>query len=135
RIEGQDATSRIFGNYDYPQMAQPNADAIQEIAYQTSNYAPEYGQAGSVVINMTMKSGTNQYHGTGYDYFVNEDLNDGQPFTKRGGCIVGPTGQACSAVGGDGGKFRPRARRNDFGGTMGGPIVIPKIYNGHNKTF
>ena len=42
RIEGQDATSRIFGNYDYTQMAQPNADAIQEIAYQTSNYAPEY---------------------------------------------------------------------------------------------
>ena len=38
-------------------------------------------------------------------------------------------------VGGDGGKFRPRARRNDFGGTLGGPIYIPKIYNGHNKTF
>ena len=43
RIEGQDATSRIFDTYDYTQMAQPNTDAIQEIAYQTSNYAPEYG--------------------------------------------------------------------------------------------
>ena len=84
RIEGQDATSRIFGNYDYTQMAQPNADAIQEIAYQTSNYAPEFGQAGSVVINMTMKSGTNQYHGTGFDYFVNEDLNAGDPFSSNG---------------------------------------------------
>ncbi|HEY1759178.1 MAG TPA: carboxypeptidase-like regulatory domain-containing protein [Bryobacteraceae bacterium] len=135
RVEGQDSTSRLFGTYDYTQMAQPSVDAVQEIAYQTSNYSPEYGQAGSVVINMTMKSGTNQYHGSAYDYFVNEDLNAGQPFTKSGGCIVGPTGEACSTKGGNGSKFRPRGRRNDFGGTMGGPIVIPKIYNGHNKTF
>jgi hypothetical protein len=119
RVEGQDATSRIFGNYDYTQMAQPNADAIQEIAYQTSNYAPEYGQAGSVVINMTMKSGTNQYHGTGFDYFVNEDLNAGDPYSSDG----------------TGGKAHPRNRRNDFGGTLGGPVIIPKLYNGKNKTF
>ena len=135
RVEGQDSTSRLFGTYDYTQMAQPSVDAVQEIAYQTSNYAPEFGQAGSVVINMTMKSGTNQYHGSGYDYLVNEDLDAGDPFTKSGGCIVGPTGQACSIQGGNGGKVRPRARRNDFGGTLGGPIYIPKIYNGHNKTF
>ena len=120
RIEGQDATSRIFGIYDYTQMAQPGADSIQEIAYQTSNYAPEFGQAASVVINMTMKSGTNQYHGSGYDYFVNEDLNAGNPFT------ISPV---------SGGKMRPRNRRNDFGGTLGGPIYIPKVYNGHNKSF
>ncbi len=137
RVEGQDSTSRLFGAYDYTQMAQPSVDAVQEIAYQTSNYAAEFGQAGSVVINMTMKSGTNQYHGTGYDYFVNEDLNAGQPFTQSGGCLTGPTGvSACSAQqGGVSGKYRPRARRNDFGGTLGGPIYIPKIYNGHNKTF
>ncbi|HLH43288.1 MAG TPA: TonB-dependent receptor [Bryobacteraceae bacterium] len=127
RIEGQDATSRLFGTYDYTQIAQPSADSIQEMAYQTSNYAPEYGQAGSVVINMTMKSGTNQYHGTGYDYFVNEDLNAGYPFTVSGG--------PGSTTGGSGGKFRPRNRRNDFGGTLGGPVYIPKVYDGHNKTF
>src|SRR5580698_7223227 len=120
RVEGQDATSRIFGTYDYTQIAQPSADAIQEVAYQTSNYAAEYGQAGSVVINMTMKSGTNQYHGTGFDYFVNEFLNAGNPFSSN---INGP------------GKFRPVNRRNDFGGTLGGPVSIPKLYNGKNKTF
>jgi hypothetical protein len=120
RIEGQDATSRLFATYDYTQMGQPSADAIQEVAYQTSNYAAEYGQAGSVVINMTMKSGTNQYHGTGFDYFVNEDLNAGYPFS------VNSAGT---------GKERPRNRRNDFGGTLGGPIRIPKIYDGRNKTF
>jgi Carboxypeptidase regulatory-like domain len=119
RIEGQDATSRIFGNYDYTQMAQPNVDAVQEVAYQTSNYMPEFGQAGSVVINMTMKSGTNQFHGGLFEEFVNEDLNAGDPFTSNGA----------------GGKFRPRNRRNDFGGTLGGPIRIPKIYDGRNKTF
>jgi hypothetical protein len=119
RIEGQDATSRIFGTYDYTQMAQPNTDAVQEIAYQTSNYAPEFGQAGTVVINMTMKSGTNQYHGTGFDYFVNEDLNAGQPYSSNG----------------SGGLYRPLNRRNDFGGTLGGPVIIPKLYNGKNKTF
>jgi hypothetical protein len=127
RIEGQDATSRLFNTYNYTQMAQPSADSIQEMAYQTSNYAPEYGQAGSVLINMTMRSGTNQYHGTGYDYFVNEDLNAGYPFSVSGG--------PGSVSGGSGGKYRPRNRRNDFGGTLGGPVVIPKIYNGRNKTF
>lgn len=120
RIEGQDATSRIFNTYDYTQMAQPNTDAVQEVAYQTSNYAPEFGQAGSAVINMTMKSGTNQYHGTGFEYFVNEDLNAADPFTENPSLT---------------GKYRPLNRRNDFGGTLGGPVIIPKLYNGKNKTF
>ncbi len=119
RVEGQDATSRFFNAYDYVQMSQPNADAIQEVSYQTSNYAPEFGQAGNVVINMTMKSGTNQYHGSAFDYFVNEDLNAGYPFSVSPG----------------GGKVRPTNRRNDFGGTLGGPISIPKLYNGKDRTF
>jgi hypothetical protein len=120
REEGQDATSRMIGNYVYTQMSQPNADAIQEMAVQTSTYAPEFGQAGSAVLNMTFKSGTNQFHGSGFDYFVNEDLNAGNPFS------ISPV---------SGGKEQPRNRRNDFGGTLGGPVVIPKIYNGHDKTF
>ncbi len=120
RIEGQDATSRIFGKYDYTQMAQPNVDAVQEVAYQTSNYAPEFGQAGNVVINMTMKSGTNQYHGSAFEEWVNEDLNAADPFTTS------PSGV---------GKYRPKNRRNDFGGTLGGPISIPKIYNGKDRSF
>jgi hypothetical protein len=126
RIEGQDATPHDLGSI-YTNMAQPSTDAIQEVAFQTSNYAPEYGTVGAVLINFNMKSGTNQYHGSGYEYFVNEDLNAGDPFTISGG--VG------SLAGGDGGKYRPRSRRDNFGGTLGGPVFIPKIYNGHNKTF
>ncbi len=120
RVEGQDATSRLFGNYDYTQMAQPSVDSIEEVNFQTSNYAAEFGQAGVAVINMTMKSGTNLYHGSGYDYFVNEALNAGDPFTVNSNGV---------------GKVRPVQRRNDFGGTLGGPISIPKIYDGSNRTF
>ncbi len=127
RVEGQDATVRLFGAYDYTEIGQPGADSVQEIAYQVSNYAPEFGQAGSAVINLTMKGGTNRFHGSGYEYLVNEDLNAGDPFSISGG--------PGSLSGGDGGKFRPRNRRNDFGGTLGGPVYIPKIYDGHNKTF
>ena len=117
RIEGQDATPHALA---YESMAQPGVDAIQEVAFQTSNYAPEFGTTGNVLLNFTMKSGSNQYHGSGYDYFVNEDLNSGDPFSVN-----------TSGVG----KVRQRNRRNDFGGTLGGPITIPKIYNGHNKSF
>ena len=117
RIEGQDATPHALA---YASMAQPGVDAIQEVAFQTSNYAPEFGTTGSVLLNFTMRSGTNKYHGSGYDYFVNEDLNAGNPYT------VNTSGA---------GKVRPKARRNDFGGTLGGPVYIPKLYNGHNKTF
>jgi hypothetical protein len=118
RIEGQDATQHILPAYSAS--AQPGADAVQEVALQTSNYAPEYGTVGSVLINFNMKSGTNQYHGSGYDYFVNEDLNAGNPFTVNSSGV---------------GKLRPRNRRNDFGGTLGGPFIIPRLYDGRNRTF
>src|SRR5580700_5688242 len=139
-VEGQEATTRVLGaggTGQYYQIGQMGVDSIQEMSVQTSNYSPEFGTAGAAVINTTMKSGTNKYHGSGYDYFVNEDLNAGDPFSTTG-CInalvpnVAPT---CNPKGGSGGKFNPRNRRNDFGGTLGGPVLIPKIYNGHNKTF
>ncbi|HEY1759518.1 MAG TPA: TonB-dependent receptor [Bryobacteraceae bacterium] len=129
RIEGQDFTNHLVP-YAVEEN-QPSVDAIQEVSIQTSNYAPEFGTAGAAVLNITIKSGTNKYHGSAYDYFVNEDLNAGDPFSISGGCIA----TNCSTVGGGEGKYRPRNRRNDFGGTMGGPVYIPKIYNGHNKTF
>jgi Carboxypeptidase regulatory-like domain/TonB dependent receptor-like, beta-barrel len=117
RVEGLDNTNHTV-SYAL-QENQPSADAIQEVAVQTSNYAPEFGQAGGGLFNITMKSGTNQYHGTGYEYFVNEDLNAAFPFT----------------INAAGTKVRPRNRRNDFGGTFGGPVRIPKLYDGRNKTF
>jgi carboxypeptidase family protein/TonB-dependent receptor-like protein len=113
RVEGMDST-----NVGFPYagaQTQPSVDAIQEASVQTSNYAPEYGSAAGGLFNFTMRSGTNQYHGSAYDYFVNEVLNAGQPLIA--------------------GNPRPPARRNDYGFTFGGPVRIPKVYNGHDRTF
>lgn len=117
RIEGQDATNGLSSATQ--SQTQPSVDAIQEFAIQTSNYSAEFGQAGGGLFNLTMKSGTNQFHGSAYDYFVNEALNAGQPFTNDG----------------SGHLLRPRQRRNDYGFTVGGPIFLPKLYDGHNKSF
>ena len=82
RIEGLDNTNHTVAFAIMQNM--PNADAIQEMAIQTSNYAAEFGQAGGGLFNITMKSGTNQYHGTVFEYFVNEDLNAAFPFSFNG---------------------------------------------------
>lgn len=116
RIEGQDATNNLINTQS---QTQPSVDAIQEFAIQTSNFAAEYGQVAGGFFNATMKSGTNQFHGSAYEYFVNEALNAGQPFTDNG----------------NGELLRQRQRRNDFGFTLGGPIMLPKIYNGRDKSF
>ena len=108
RIEGQDASNT--GTPGVPAQSQPGVDAIQEVAIQTSNYAAEYGQVGGGVFNVTMKSGTNQYHGTVYDNFVNEVFNAGNPFK---------TGEP---------NTRPRARRHDYGFTVGGPVRRDKTF-------
>ncbi len=111
RVDGMDST-QTMGPFAQAQ-TQPSVDAVQELSIQTSNYAAEFGNAGSGLFNFTMKSGTNQFHGTGYDYFVNEFLNSGQAYLN----------------------VRNKNRRNDFGGTFGGPVRIPKLYDGHDKTF
>jgi hypothetical protein len=124
RVEGQDATDGLWREVNA--INQQSADAIQEVSVQTSNYAAEYGQAGGGYINYTMKSGTNQLHGSGYDYFDNEFLNAGLPFTQHP-CYGGAPG--CIE------HIKNDVRRNDYGFTVGGPVKIPKIYNGKDKTF
>src|SRR6516162_4982569 len=123
RIEGQDATNGQHREYN--QVNQASLDAIQEVTVQTSNFAAEYGQAGGGYFNYTMKSGTNQFHGSAYDYFDNEARNAGTPFTDAGTTNSAKAGQ----------HIRNVVRRNDYGFTLGGPVWLPKIYNGHDKTF
>src|SRR6516165_6364110 len=122
-IEGQDATNGFYKSRT--QINQAGVEAIQEVAIQTSNFAAEYGQAGGGYFNYTMKSGTNQLHGSAYDYFVNEALNAGLPFTDASTINPAKAGQ----------HIRNPIRQNDYGFTLGGPIAIPKIYNGHDRTF
>src|ERR1700686_3724471 len=117
RVEGQDATATI--SLGQTSQTQPSVEAVQEVAIQTSNYSAEFGQAGGGLFNFSMKSGSNQLHGSAYDYFVNEALNAGTPFTDDG----------------NGHLLRPRQRRNDYGFSVGGPVDIPNVYKGHDMTF
>jgi hypothetical protein len=112
QVEGQDATSQNDIGWTST-VSQPSVDMIQEFSLQTSNYSAEFGQIGGGMYNFTTRSGTNQMHGTAYEYLTNEDLDAYRPFTYQ----------------------NPRSRKNDFGGTIGGPVYIPKIYNGKNRTF
>lgn len=117
RIEGQESTNAY--SPQYPTGTQPGVDALEEVSFQTSNYAAEYGQVGGGLINFTSKSGTNQLHGSAFEYLTNEFLNAGRPFTNDG----------------QGNLLRPRSRGNVYGGSIGGPVYIPKLYDGRNKTF
>ncbi|MEO7145218.1 MAG: TonB-dependent receptor, partial [Bryobacteraceae bacterium] len=116
-FEGQDTTSDL--NPRVSDESQPSMESIQEFTLQTSNYAPEFGQVTGGLFNFTARSGTNQFHGSAYDYSTNEDLGAGQPFTNSG----------------NGHLIRPPNRQNDFGATIGGPVLIPKLFNGRDKTF
>jgi hypothetical protein len=117
KVEGQEATDSY--SPQYPTGTQPGVDALQEITFQTSNFSAEYGQVGGGLINFTAKSGTNQLHGNLFEYLNNEDLNAGVPFTNNG----------------NGGHSRPMTRVSDYGGSIGGPVYIPHVYDGRNKTF
>jgi hypothetical protein len=116
RIEGQDATS---GYSALQSLAAPSVDAMREIAVQTGNYAAEFGQTGGGLFNVAMRSGGNQLHGSAYDYVVNEVLNAGIAFTNDG----------------TGNLIRARQRRTDYGFRLGGPVYIPKVYDGRNRAF
>jgi Carboxypeptidase regulatory-like domain/TonB dependent receptor len=124
RIEGQDATNGVWRQLN--QGSQPSVDALQEVAIQTSNYDAEYGQAGGGYFNYTMKSGTNSFHGSVFDYLVNEAFNAGTPFSDR--ISIGDKGRA-------GQHLRNTQRKNDYGFSLGGPILLGKFYDGRNKTF
>jgi len=110
QIDGMDGTNQINA---VQAGTGTSVDAIQETAIQTSNFAAEFGSVGGGLFNINMRSGTNQYHGAGYDYLSNEAFNAATPFLNT----------------------NPRIRRNDYGFNVGGPVRIPKIYNGKDKTF
>jgi Carboxypeptidase regulatory-like domain len=116
-LDGQDSGSGL--NPRVSDEEQPSVEALQEFALVQDSFPPEFGQTAGGIFNYTSKSGANKIHGTLYEYFENEALDAGQPFTNNG----------------TGGLVRPKVRQNDFGGSFGGPVWIPKIYNGHDKTF
>jgi len=117
QIEGQDATSQNDPNWTST-VSHSSVDAIEEFSLQTSTFSAEFSQVGGGFYNFTTKSGTNQFHGGAYEYMTNEALNAQRPYFT-------PTVP----------QTNPRSRKHDFGFTVGGPVWIPKVYNGRNKTF
>jgi len=103
---------------------QPNLEAISEVKMITNNASAEFGNFQGGIISVTLKSGTNDFHGSLFEYFKNDKLNAN---TWARNWSIDPTT----------GKSYPRTavRYNAFGGTFGGPVVIPKLLNGKDKLF
>ena len=95
-----------------PLAFEPSIEAIQEFKAQTETYSAEYGTSANQ-INIGYKSGTNQFHGTAFDFLRNNFFDARSYFDAS----------------------VPILRQNDFGYSFGGPVWIPKIYNGRNRTF
>ena len=109
-LDGVDNNAYGTSNQGYSaQAVQPSPDAIAEFKVITSNYSAEYGRVGGAVVNAVMKSGSNEFHGTAYEFLRNTKLNAGgfefsQPF------------------------FKPPLQRNQFGASIGGPVIKNKLF-------
>jgi len=101
----------------------PNEFAVQEVKIQTGLYSAEYGQ-GSGQFNIAIKSGANQWHGQLYDYVQNDFFEPKDPLTNEENHINHTSD-----------PLKTPWKQNQFGGTLGGPVRIPHLYDGHDKTF
>lgn len=101
-----------------------NNDAIQEVSIQTSNFSSEFGRAGGAVVNQITKSGTNGLHGTGA-WVYRSEVFDSTTLPERSGAAPGASLH----------DIKPPYKENIPAFTIGGPVVIPHLYDGRNRTF
>jgi hypothetical protein len=110
-LDGMDNNAYGTSNQGYSsQLVQLNPDALAEFKIITGNYSAEYGRVGGAVVTAVMRSGTNQVHGSAYEYLRNTDLN-------ATGFLFSP------AV-----FVKPTLQRNQFGATVGGPFVKNRLF-------
>ncbi len=114
-LEGVDNNDQYINQY----VALPSIDAIQEFKVQSGNYSAEYGRSGGAQINVVVKSGANKFHGSLFEYFRNRNL-DAKNFFDLPDCAPGSIPGTCADI--------PRFDRNQFGGTMGGPLRRDKTF-------
>ena len=119
RLNGINDNTEFFGGNAAGTNAAiiPPPDAIEEFKLQSGNFNAEFGHSTGAVINAAIKSGTNRIHGDVWEYLRNDVFNANLFFNNT---THSPT---------------PEYRQNLFGLTLGGPVYIPKIYNGKNRTF
>jgi hypothetical protein len=101
--------SQDSGNYTMNSTLSPSPDAIGEVKLLVSNYTAEYGARNGGQLNVTIKNGSNQFHGTGYYIFRHEEFNANEFFNNKTGVV------------------KPIYRYQNPGGTIGGPLVIPRV--------
>ena len=112
-LDGGMNNNLLSNNY----VANPNPDAIEEFRILTSNYNAEYGRNGAGIVSVVTKSGTNDFHGALFEYVRNDYFNANKFFNNEQGLP------------------RDILKRNQFGAEVGGPVWIPKVFNGRNKLF
>jgi hypothetical protein len=95
----------------------PSPDAVEEMRAQTNAFDAEYGHSAAAFINVTTRGGTNDLHGSVYDYLRNEALNANDFFSNRSGLK------------------KSKFHQDTYGGTLGGPVALPKLYRGRERTF
>jgi hypothetical protein len=113
RVNGVNDNLEVFGGVT----VLPPPDAIEEFKLQSGDNSAEFGHSTGAVINAVMKSGTNRLKGDVFEYLRNEALNANDFFSNLNNVK------------------RAMYRQNQFGGVIGGPVYLPKVYNGKNKTF
>lgn len=114
-IDNNSSIVSVQNGKDY--VIQTPVDGLADFKIQTNNYDAEFGRAAGAVLNATVKSGTNQLHGDAWEFLRNDVLDANDYFLNHAG------------------KSRPPYRRNQFGFTLGGPVLFPRLYNGRNRTF
>ena len=102
----------------------PNPDALQEFSVQTNNFSAEFGRQGGGLVNAVTKSGTNEFHGVLFEYLRNKAVNA----TNRFAPIVKDSS-------GNNVKVDDGLKRNQYGFTLGGPVTIPRVYSGKDRSF
>ena len=108
-LDGLDNNAYQTANQGYSNEAMvPSPDAVQEFKVQTDNYSAEFGRAAGSIVNVSTRSGTNQFHGVAYDYLRNTVLNAYGPFLGNG--------------------IKPTLVQNQFGATLGGPVMHDKLF-------
>src|SRR5215831_2902866 len=95
----------------------PSVDAVEEFKVKTNNFSAEFGHSAGAVVSATVKAGTNQPHGALFEFLRNDALDATNFFTNAAGLS------------------KSLYRQNQFGFALGGPLYVPKIYNGHDRTF
>ncbi len=112
-LDGQEELNSTTNDAAYT----PPLDSIEQFKVQTSSFQAEYGRTAGGAINVITKMGSNQFHGALYEFFQNDALNANTYTNNLAGLP------------------RSVVRHNDFGGDLGGPVWLPKLYNGHDRLF